>query len=105
VISITEVTLVLNGWAEKQSPLRVVVESPEVVFSAFCTVYKVKDERVAFWIGEERKNAIEFPLSGCRFDFADVPLEQGRLSVGREVESGIVGARETFRLAIMLLKQ
>jgi hypothetical protein len=105
MISSGEVLLVLNGWAETRSRLRVVVRSSEMLFSAFCTVYKANEERVAFWVGlEEDKNAVEFVLSGCRFEFTDVPPEQADLSVGAKVESGIVGVRGMFRLAIMLLK-
>jgi hypothetical protein len=105
VISLDEVVLLLRGWAESRSRLRVIVQSPEVVFSAFCTVYKAERERVAFWIGTaESNNAIDFLLTECRFDFRDSPsTAESDLSVGGRVESGIVGVRGDFSLAIMLL--
>ena len=105
MIPLDEVTLLLRGWAESNSPLRVIARSPEVIFSAFCTVYKVEGGRAAFWIGPQTRNsAIDFLLTGCRFDFRDVPPGDASLSVGGKVESGIVGVRGTFDIAIMLLK-
>jgi hypothetical protein len=98
------VALLLRGWAENKSPLRVVVRSPEMTFSAFCTVWKAEGERVAFWIGGSDKNAIEFLLEGCLFDFTDVPPTQANLDVGGKVESGIVGVRGSFNITAMLLR-
>jgi hypothetical protein len=107
VISLGEVTLLLRGFAEKRSPLRVVVRSLELNFSAACTVYKAEGGRVAFWIGPESdKSAIDFLIAGCIFDFRDVPADEAALLVGENAESGIAALREgtDFELLIMLLK-
>jgi hypothetical protein len=104
MIPLDDVTLLLRGWAETKSRLRVVAQSRESAFSAFCTVYKAEGGRVAFWIGREgEKNAIDFLLLGCLFDFRDTPAGEGDLPIGATVESGIVGVRGDFNIAILLL--
>jgi hypothetical protein len=107
MISLGEVNLLLRGFAEKQSRLRVVVRSLELNFSASCTVYKAEGGRVAFWIGPEaNKSAIDFLLVGCIFDFRDVPSDEAALLVGESAASGIAAVREgtDFELLIMVLK-
>jgi hypothetical protein len=109
MISLGEALLVLRGWCERKRPLRVQVESPETMFSAFCTLYKVEGETVNFWIGAIASgNGISFSLTGCRFDFGDVPADAPDAVIpvlGGTVESGLMGTRGTdFKIAIMLLK-
>jgi hypothetical protein len=104
MIPLDEVNLLLRGWADEQSRLRVVAQSPEMTFSAFCTVYKAEGARVAFWIGkEDDKSMIDFLLTDCLFEFGDSPSGEADLPVGGKVESGIVGARGDFNITIMLL--
>jgi len=105
MISENEAVLLLRGWGEAKSRLRVVVESPFVTFAAFCSVHKADRGSITFWIGPKKdNNMVNFPLFDLKFEFADVPLEQSKLSIGAIVESGIVAARAYFRLAVMLLK-
>ena len=105
MISLDDVTLLLRGWGDKKSLLRIVVQSPETTFSGFCTVWKADEGYVTFWIGEEHdNNMVAFLLRGCVFDFTDIPPEQAQIPVGATVESGIVGTRSRFMIAIMLLK-
>jgi hypothetical protein len=105
MISLNDVVLLLRGWAEDKSPLRVVVTSPEVNFTSRCTVWDATGERVSLWIGPERdKNAVAFALSNLRFEFGDVPVAEADLPIGGTVESGIVGVRGDFSITIMLLK-
>jgi|SRR5579863_5276306 len=105
MISPDEATLLLRGWAEAKAPLRVIVQSPEVTFSASCSVWSAEGKFVSFWVGSELdKNAIAFVLADCRFDFVDVPPEQADLPVGVTVECGLIGVRGPFSISIMLLK-
>jgi hypothetical protein len=106
MIPFSEVALLLRGWAESEAPLRVIVRSPEIVFSAFCTAFKAESGRVAFWIeSKEDNNAIDFLVADCVFDFRDSPPEEEGLTVGGEVESTIAAVRNNFELLIFLLKQ
>ena len=106
MISLNEALLVLRGWGETKAPLRLAVQSPEVWFSGFCTVWKIEGEQVSFWIdGKVDKDAVGFLLTDCRFDFGDVPPDapDAVLPVGGKVESGLVGVRDDFKIAILLL--
>lgn len=106
MISVDEVTLLLRGWGERKSTIRVLVQSPEFVFSAFCTLYKAEGGRVAFWIGTEPgRDGFDLLLNGALFEFGDVPPDavDANLRVGGKVESGIMGARGSLKIAFMLL--
>ena len=99
--------MLLRGWQENKSRLRVAMRSPEVWFSGFCTVDKAEGEQATFWIGATPgKTAIGFLLAGCRFRFGDVPTDapDAFLPVGGKVESGLIGTRKDFEIAILLLK-
>jgi hypothetical protein len=106
MISLDEALLLLRGWEENKFPLRVAVQSPEVWFSGFCTVKKVEGDRVEFWIGGAvDQDGIGFLVASCRFEFEDVPLDapDSLLPVGAKVESGLVGTRDNFKIAILAL--
>jgi hypothetical protein len=106
MVSLNEALLVLSGWEDR--PLRLIVQSPEVWFSSFCTLWRVKGEKATFWIGGRvEQDAVSFLLTGCLFDFGDVPEDapDAALPVGGVVESGLIGTRgRDFKIAIMLLK-
>ena len=103
--TLNEALLVLRGWGDSKSRLRVAVQSPEVWFASFCTVKSVGDDRVEFWLRPDT-DAVGFLLADCRFEFADVPPTDADsfLPVGGQVESGIVGRRPDFKIAILLIK-
>jgi hypothetical protein len=97
--------LLLRGWRDSGSRLRVAFKSSALEFSAFCAVIDVRDDLIAFWIGEEAaKNAVEFKVRNCLFVFRDVPATEARLPLGVEMESAIEAVRDDFALLIMLLK-
>jgi hypothetical protein len=103
-----EAFLLLRGWFDEQSSLRVSVQSPEVWFAGFCTIFKIEGENVIFSIGTlSDNNSIGFSLAGCRFRFGDVPSDapDSTLPTGGQVESGIIGTRRDFEIAILLLRQ
>jgi hypothetical protein len=107
VISLDEVALLLRGWRENKSRLRVVVQSRLFSFSGLCTLFKAEGEYLSFWVGDVsvRENALSFSVAGCVFDFSDVPADapDAVLPFGGRVVSGIVGSRLDFKIAMMLL--
>ena len=105
MVSIDEAVLLLRGYRDGQDPLRVAVRSSTFEFSGFCTVHKVEDDAVSFWIGEGKDSAISFDLTDCLFDFRDVPLEESDAPLKRKSESclGVVRRKDDFELLIMLL--
>lgn len=98
-------TLLLRGWRDSGSRLRVAFKSSALEFFAFCAVIDVRDDLIGFWIGDEdAKNAVEFKVRDCLFAFRDVPPNEARLPLGVEMESAIEAVRDDFALLIMLLK-
>ena len=104
-ISADDFFLLLQGWRESNSRLRVKVLSTALQLSVFCEVLDARDGRVAFWIGQkESKSAADFNVTGCLFGFRDVKASEAGLPEGVEVESAIEAVRDDFALLIMLLK-
>ncbi len=103
-ISVEDFFLLLQGWRESKSRLRVKFLSPSLKFSAFCELLDARDGRVAFWIGHpESKSAADFNVTGCLFGFRDVAASEAGLPEGVIVESAIEAVRDDFGLLIMLL--
>ena len=97
--------LLVRGWRDSKSRLRIAFRSSDLELNAFCTVLEAREGRVAFWIGAERdKNAVDFVVAECFCGFRDVPLSESELPVGVEIESMIGAVRDDFSLLIMLLK-
>jgi hypothetical protein len=107
MISLDDVALLLRGWRENESRLRVVVQSPVFSFSGLCTLFKAEGESLGFWVGDfaTRENALSFSVAECAFDFGDVSADapDAVIPLGDRVLSGIVGSRRDFKIAIMLL--
>ena len=104
MISLAEVVLLLRGWADNRSHVRVVFESGEVTLGISGTVWKVKEAAVSFLVGYEGGgNVVGFSLADWKFDFTDVPPEEAKLKVGGLVESGIVGVKDGTHFTVMLL--
>jgi hypothetical protein len=97
--------LLLRGWRDSGSRLRVAFKSSALEFFAFCAIIDARDDLIGFWIGDEAaKNAVEFKVHRCLFAFRDVPATEASLPLGVEMESAIEAVRDDFALLIMLLK-
>lgn len=82
-IGFDDFQLLLRGWRDAGSRLRIAFKSSALEFFAFCTLIDVRDNLAAFW---------------------DVPPADARLPLGVEQESAIEAVRNDFALLIMLLK-
>ena len=51
-----EYFLLLRGWRDSRSPLRVKFLSSALQLSVSCTLYDARDGRVAFWFDNESKS-------------------------------------------------
>lgn len=113
-MTVDEMCLLLHGWRDSRSRLRVLLRSPclppgeedwRVVVSAFCTVFDARGGRAAFWVeSTEEKSALDFRLRECRCGFVDHPPEDPGLPVVGKVESTIVAVCPDFELFVMLLR-
>jgi hypothetical protein len=99
-MTLVEVALLLNGWKDEKSRLRVIAVSPELKFSAFCTVYVARPDLVIFAVDGNNLSLVEFSLAACNCGFAGEP---DKLEVGGKVESAILAVRGDFNLTICLL--
>ena len=105
MVSSEDVKLLVCGYIDDEAPLRVVVKSSTYSFSGSCLAYKVELDAVSFWIGDSKESAISFDLTGCVFEFKDVPAGSPNLPLGRKAESCLAAARleDDFELLIILL--
>jgi hypothetical protein len=103
MIKIDEALLVLRGWSESKSRLRVIFKSPGVTVGAFCTLPSIDDEGRFLYFECGTGNIFGFLLSDCICDFSDANPDSTGLQIGGKIESGIVFGRRGFELSIFLL--
>ncbi len=105
MVSSEEARLLVRGYVESEAPLRVAVNASKFTFSGSCKAYKVELDAVSFWIGGGEDSAISFDLTGCFFEFRDIPVGHPNLPVGRKAVSCLAAARleDDFELLIILL--
>jgi hypothetical protein len=107
MIPSSDALLVLRGWAESKTRLRVLFKGEPVDFSAFCVVCEAQDDVVSFVIADDPKSMIGFRVRGCVCGFKDKPRDAAGFSlpVGGKVESAVLFVRRGFELTIMLLEE
>ncbi len=104
MIPTNEVALIFRGWAESKLRLRVIFKGSEIIFSAYCTVFKANDGSVVFAVSGDETNLIEFLLVGCACEFTDAEEGEDTLPFGGTIESAIVVGRPGYALTVCLLK-
>jgi hypothetical protein len=105
MIPLNEAALLLRGWFESKSRLRVIFKGNAISFSAYCVVHAATDSSVVFAIDGNESNLIEFFLAGCNCDFADAAADDNTLGFGGKIESAVVIGRLGFALTVCLLDQ
>lgn len=92
MISVSDAALLLRGWKDSKSPLRVTFKSQSIVLSAHCWAWAATEEHAVFALDEDEESLVSFSIAGCICGFADVPAEEPALPVGKneKIESGIV---------------
>ena len=103
-MTIEDANLLIRGWRDENSQLRVILRSSRLRFGAFCKAIDAHDGTVAFRVGSDSRDVIEFFIGDCRCGFGDAPPDDDALKVGGKVESVLIASRPNFELFIILLK-
>jgi hypothetical protein len=90
MIPVSEVALVLRGWAADKRRLRVIARLGLADLSVYCSASEVNEAGGTFTIEGSIFNMFSLSFEGYRFEFTDAPPDDNKLGVPGEIESGIL---------------
>jgi hypothetical protein len=105
MVSSSEVSLLLHGWADAGRRLRVIAREGIFDFSAYCLVRDVNEAGVTLQIGEDSLNLISLDFRDFFFEFTDAPPDDDKLGVPGRIESGVLGLRGERSIWFFLLRE